>query len=226
VFDFLSMDLKKYMDSFGKEEIPMKTVVSLTFQLLRGMLFCHMRRVLHRDLKPQNLLIDERGILKIADFGLARAFGVPVRPYTHEVVTLWYRAPEVLLGSQRYACPVDIWSIGCIMAELITKKPLFQGDSEIDQLFRIFRILRTPTEELWPGVSELPDFKASFPRWTEFNLPTHISRLSDNEQGVDILQKMLVYAPNSRITAKAAVAHPFFKDFDRSSIPAFEGESF
>lgn len=108
-------------------------------QILEAILFCHQRRVLHRDLKPQNLLIDNKGNIKVADFGLARAFGIPLRVYTHEVVTLWYRAPEVLLGSPRYSTPIDIWSIACIFVEMANKKPLFHGDSEIDQLFRIFR---------------------------------------------------------------------------------------
>lgn len=108
-------------------------------QLVDGLQFCHCRRVIHRDLKPQNLLVSRTGALKIADFGLARAFGIPFRAYTHEVVTLWYRAPEVLLGAHKYSTGVDVWSVACIFYEMLTKKPLFHGDSEIDQIFRIFR---------------------------------------------------------------------------------------
>lgn len=95
--------------------------------MIRGVEYCHARRILHRDLKPQNLLIDEMRNLKLADFGLARAFGIPLRSHTHEVVTLWYRAPEILLGSRHYSTAVDIWSIGCIFAEMVLKKPLFPG---------------------------------------------------------------------------------------------------
>jgi serine/threonine protein kinase len=95
---------------------------------------------MHRDLKPQNLLIDKDGNVKLADFGLARAFGLPVKTYTHEVVTLWYRAPEILLGAKEYSTPIDIWSIGCIFAEMAQRKALFIGDSEIDQIFKIFTV--------------------------------------------------------------------------------------
>jgi serine/threonine protein kinase len=112
---------------------------SYLYQILKGIAYCHSHRILHRDLKLANLLIDRKGVLKLADFGLARAFGVPIRTYTHEVVTLWYRAPEILLGQARYSTPVDMWSVGCIFAELVTKRPLFPGDCEIDELFRIFR---------------------------------------------------------------------------------------
>jgi cyclin-dependent kinase 1 len=219
VFEFLSMDLKRYMDTIpsGQYMDPM-LVKSYCYQILEGILFCHQRRVLHRDLKPQNLLIDSKGVIKLADFGLARAFGIPVRVYTHEVVTLWYRAPEVLLGSPRYSTPVDIWSIGCIFAEMGTKRPLFHGDSEIDQLFRIFRTLTTPTEETWPGVTSLPDYKPTFPAWKTNTIASSVKQLDDN--GVDVLQKMLIYDPTVRISAKAAMTHPYFMDLDKSTLPS------
>jgi len=227
IFEFLTMDLKKYLDTAiaPDEMMSGQLLKSYCYQLIQAILFCHQRRVLHRDLKPQNLLIDKSGAIKVADFGLARAFGVPVRVYTHEVVTLWYRAPEILLGASKYSCPVDIWSIGCIFAEMANKRPLFQGDSEIDQLFRIFRILKTPTEELWPGVSSLPDYKDTFPAWNSYNLPQQLKKEAKmDENGKDLLAQMLVYDPAKRISAKAAITHPYFDDLDKSSLPARPGE--
>ncbi|KAG8197973.1 hypothetical protein JTE90_029368 [Oedothorax gibbosus] len=220
VFEFLSMDLKKYLDSIPNGQFMDKALVkSYLYQLLEGILFCHRRRILHRDLKPQNLLIDQKGAIKIADFGLARAFGVPVRVYTHEVVTLWYRAPEVLLGSQRYSTPVDIWSIGCIFAEMANKTPLFRGDSEIDQLYRIFRTLGTPTDDVWPGVTEMPDYKTTFPNWKNNSLSVLSVRLG--KEGHALLADMLVYNPGKRINALDALQHEYFDDFDKSSLPSY-----
>lgn len=220
IFEFLTMDLKKYLDKIetGTYMDP-KLVKSYLYQMNEAILFCHQRRVLHRDLKPQNLLITMDGKMKVADFGLGRAFGVPVRVYTHEVVTLWYRAPEVLLGSDRYSCPIDIWSVGCIFAEMATKRPLFQGDSEIDQIFRIFRILRTPTDDIWPGVSSLQNYKATFPNWTNFNLASQVKNLDDD--GKDLLQQMLVYNPAKRISAKKIAVHSYFHDLDLTVKPVF-----
>lgn len=218
IFEFLSMDLKKYLDKIEKGKImDPKLVKSYMYQLNNAILFCHQRRIIHRDLKPQNLLIDLKGVIKIADFGLGRAFGVPVRVYTHEVVTLWYRAPEILLGGNRYSCPIDIWSLGCIFAEMCCLRPLFQGDSEIDQLFRIFRVLTTPTEENWRGVSRLPDYKATFPKWTDFNLEKHVKNM-DND-AIDLLKKMLVYEPGQRYSAKQIALHPYLKNVDTAVAP-------
>merc|ERR1719281_1167149 len=119
------MDLRLYLKRHGPFTVPHR-LKSAVCQCFRGVEYCHSHRVLHRDLKPQNVLIDVTNLrLKLADFGLARAFSVPLKPYTHEVVTLWYRAPEILLGQSKYANPIDIWSLGCIMAEMATAQALF-----------------------------------------------------------------------------------------------------
>jgi len=214
VFEHLDQDLKKHLDECGGE-ISRNTMKSFLYQLLRGVAFCHEHRVLHRDLKPQNLLINKKGELKLADFGLARAFGIPVRSYSHEVVTLWYRAPDVLMGSRKYSTPIDIWSAGCIFAEMATGRPLFPGSSVSDQLIRIFKIMGTPTEESWPGVSEFPDYKADFPHHPQQSLAAIVHGLDD--KGLNLLSRMLQYDPNQRITAQAAMKHPYF---DGLSLPA------
>jgi len=213
VFEYLPNDLKAYMEN---NRLGPDLVKKWTYQLIAGINFCHSRRILHRDLKPPNLLIDSNDNMKLGDFGLARAFGVPMREYTHEVVTLWYRAPEVLLGTNHYSTPLDIWSIGCIMAEMASMTPLFPGDSEIDQLYKIFKMLGTPNEEIWPGITELPDYKAFFPRWSPQNMVEVVHGLTPNlnNQGFDLLQQLLCYHPADRISAKRAMNHEWFRDLD------------
>ncbi|KDE08335.1 CMGC/CDK protein kinase [Microbotryum lychnidis-dioicae p1A1 Lamole] len=210
VFEYLDLDLKRYMDKVGDGEgMGPDIVKKFTYQLVKGVYYLHAHRILHRDLKPQNLLINKEGNLKLADFGLARAFGIPLRTYTHEIVTLWYRAPEVLLGSRHYSTGVDMWSVGCIFAEMIMRQPLFPGDSEIDEIFRIFRLLGTPTEEVWPGVTTLPDYKTSFPCWHAKNLSEHVSGATP--ESAEILQGMLMYDPAKRMSAKTALKCDYFK---------------
>lgn len=176
--------------------------------------------MLHRDLKPQNLLINkgssapEEGVLKLADFGLARAFGIPVRSYSHEVVTLWYRAPDVLLGSRKYSTPVDIWSVGCIFAEMANGRPLLTGDTDASQLQKIFKVLGTPNPASWPQVTELPDWRPDFHQYEAQPWPSIAP--SVDSQGLDLLAGMLRADPNQRISARAAMDQAYFREVSDS----------
>lgn len=211
VFEYLPEDLKMFMDG-RKGQLEPHIVKDFTRQLLCGLAYCHSHRVLHRDLKPQNLLIDrQNGKLKLCDFGLARSFNLAPAVLTREVVTLWYRPPEILLGNQQYTTHADMWPSGCIFAEMLEKRPLFPGDAEIDQLFRIFRTMGTPTEEIWPGCTQMRDFKPFIT--TSFRAlpyPKILTSTNSTPLAVDLLNRMLQYEPSRRISARDALQHPYF----------------
>ena len=223
VFEYLDQDLKNFMDLTGRgpaNPLAKGVVQDFMYQLCLGCAHLHRHGVMHRDLKPQNLLVDKaKNVIKVADLGLGRAVSVPVKSYTHEIVTLWYRAPEVLLGGSHYSTPVDIWSVGCIFAELARKQPLFPGDSELQQLLHIFKLLGTPSEEVWPGVTRLRDWH-EFPRWKTQDLGKVIPQL--DHDGIDLLKKMLVYDPAKRIHATEALEHPYFDSLDKSRYAKIE----
>ena len=216
LMELMDCNLREYVSGHGALNPP--TCALFTRQILEGLAHLHDRRILHRDLKPQNILVrrsDRR--LKLADFGLSRAFARP-RAFTHEVVTLWYRAPEILLGAEHYSTPVDVWSVGCVLAEMATPpyvtgtgaatpRALFPGDSEIDQLFRIFRVLGTPSDQDWPGVTRLPYYSQTFPSWPALRLDRAVPALAG--PAADLLGRLLAYEPSARITARAALAHAF-----------------
>jgi len=212
VFEHCDQDLKKYFDSLNGDIDP-DVVMSFMFQLLKGLSYCHSRNILHRDLKPQNLLINRTGELKLADFGLARAFGIPVRCYSAEVVTLWYRPPDVLFGAKLYTTSIDMWSAGCIFAELANAgRPLFPGSDVDDQLKRIFKLLGTPSEEIWSGMSQLPDFKP-FPMYQpSMSFSQVVPKLSN--RGRHLLQRLLLCNPTQRLSADDSMAHPYFLDLN------------
>jgi cyclin-dependent kinase 7 len=180
--------------------------------LSRAIWFCHENFVLHRDIKPNNLLIAADGEVKLADFGLARSFSDPYRVMTSNVITRWYRPPELLFGTKHYSGAVDIWSVGLVFAELVIRAPYIAGMTEVDQINLICQAVGTPTEENWPGVSKLPEYTVPEPlnpvRGKEHYLATFGTA---GAEGVDLLMKMLVLDPRKRITAREVLEHEWWR---------------
>ncbi|XP_078534174.1 cyclin-dependent kinase 17 isoform X1 [Lissotriton helveticus] len=252
VFEYLDKDLKQYMDDCGNI-MSIHNVKIFLYQILRGLSYCHKRKVLHRDLKPQNLLINEKGELKLADFelclgpqdvrmyglshytisvplgknrtsslcltfppnfsrltGLARAKSVPTKTYSNEVVTLWYRPPDVLLGSSEYSTQIDMWGVGCIFFEMASGRPLFPGSTVEDELHLIFRLIGTPSEETWTGITSNDEFKNyNFPKYKPQPLVNHAPRL--DSEGIELLIRFLQYDSKKRISAEDAMKHAYFR---------------
>ncbi|XP_069679877.1 cyclin-dependent kinase 7 isoform X2 [Periplaneta americana] len=208
VFDFMDTDLEVIIKDNNIVLTP-ANIKAYMLMTLQGLEYLHINWILHRDLKPNNLLVNNNGVLKIGDFGLAKFFGSPNRIYTHQVVTRWYRAPELLFGARMYGGGIDMWAIGCILAELLLRVPFFPGESDLDQLTRIFQVLGTPTDETWPSVKELPDYVQfkMFP-----GTPMRHIFTAAGDDLLDLLAKLLSVCPLDRCNCHEALQSPYFSN--------------
>ncbi|GLH08610.1 Serine/threonine-protein kinase grp [Gryllus bimaculatus] len=231
VMDYVEHDLKSLMETMKQKKqcfIPGE-VKCLMLQLLRAVAHLHDNWILHRDLKTSNLLLSHKGILKVGDFGLAREYGSPLKGYTPIVVTLWYRAPELLLCTKEYSTPIDMWSVGCIFGEFLSMEALFPGKSEGDQLNRIFKDLGTPNERIWPGYSKLPAVQRT--QFSEYPVNQLRQRFGTmiTELGMDLMNKFLTYDPVQRVTAEDALRHAYFNEaplpIDPAMFPTWPAKS-
>ena len=231
VMDFVEHDLKGLMETMRKKKqifLPGE-VKCLMIQLLSAIHHLHDNWILHRDLKSSNLLLSHNGILKVGDFGLAREYGSPLLAYTAIVVTLWYRAPELLLGLKNYSTHIDVWSIGCIFGELLLMEPLFPGKSETDELNKIFKLLGTPSERVWSGFNNLPGAKVKFVDYPVSSLRNKFPERMLSEAGLALLKELLTYDPKKRITCETALKSRYFTEhpepIDPSMFPTWPAKS-
>ncbi|KAJ3744737.1 kinase-like protein [Lentinula detonsa] len=216
--------------------ISIPVLKSLIYQLLNGLVYLHSAHILHRDLKPANILITSKGQVKIGDLGLARLSAQPLQPLfagDKVVVTIWYRAPELLLGAKHYNNSIDCWAVACVLAELASRRPIFKGEEakldskknlpfQRDQLLKIFEVLGSPNEKDWPSITHLPEY-TSLKR-----LDPYPNRLFDwcqsclrSQAGYDLLRQLFMYDPDQRLSAREALGHAWFKEDPLPTTNAF-----
>jgi cyclin-dependent kinase len=205
ICEYLDADLRQLIQT---RQLELRDIKRVFLQILEALEVCHSRAIMHRDLRPENVLLDLDLNVKLTEFSLAKTFQFPVKPYTKGVQSLWYRAPEVLLGSDGYSAAIDIWSAGCILTELFNRSPLFNSDNELGQLHRIFSATGTPTERNWPGVTQMSNSSPIFPQLDAVGF-SQLVPLADST-ALDLIQKLLALNPSQRISAKQARSHPFF----------------
>ena len=205
IFEYIERDLRKVLDTNCLTSEQIRKIMN---QILEALSYCHSRRFMHRDLKPENILVDEDFNIKLADFGLARAYQIPCKIYTNEVQTLWYRAPEILLGCSQYSVSVDVWSVGCIFAEMVRNRPLFTQHNPLTQLKCIFEALGTVGESDWEGVTKLKNFPGNDA--VQAGLPFELIFPGLDNIALDLIRQLMMINPNKRISARAALSHQYF----------------
>ena len=210
VMAYCEQDLASLIDNM-QTPFSESQVKCLIIQLLRGLKYLHSNFIVHRDLKVSNLLMTDKGCLKIADFGLARLFGFPLRPMTPKVVTLWYRAPELLLNSPQQTTSIDMWSAGCILGELLAHKPLLPGKSEINQIELVIDLLGTPNDKIWPGFSSLPMIQEFTLKSQPYNNLKHKFPWI-SAAGLRLLNFLFMYDPTKRASAEECLHSSYFKE--------------
>ncbi|CAD8050731.1 unnamed protein product [Paramecium primaurelia] len=224
VTEFMETDLHRVI--YSRQELTDEHIQYFVYQILRGLLYMHSANVIHRDLKPGNILVNKNCDLKICDLGLARGYENEEDFKTEYVVTRWYRAPEVILNASEYSKAVDIYSVGCILAELLGRTPLFPGENYLDQVQRIIAVLGTPTADdmKYIGNNNAIKYIKSLPKRSKQKWEALFPKA--NNKALDLLGKMITFNPELRYTVEQCLQHPYFDELHNPDEEPLSGKAF